>query len=76
MKNGFFALQTFLKKTKRPSESSRHAKKRWKNREAKISFSKTVLFFTLLFLFIPLIFIIIYSFNQRSSFYETFSNLV
>ncbi len=64
MKNGFFALQTFLKKPKRPSESSCHAKKRWKNREAKISFSKAVLCFTLLFLFIPLIFIIIYSFNE------------
>ena len=44
-------------------EPSRHARKNWKNRQRNFSFSKTVLYLTLLFLFIPLFVIIIYSFN-------------
>ena len=48
-------------------EPSRHARKNWKNRQRNFSFSKTVLYLTLLFLFIPLFVIIIYSFNEGKS---------
>ncbi len=65
MKNSFFALLGFLSKNKKPpAESSRHAKKGWKRRGKYISVSAAALFFTLLFLFLPLVFIIFYSFNE------------
>ncbi|MBQ9630903.1 MAG: spermidine/putrescine ABC transporter permease PotC, partial [Treponema sp.] len=63
MTNIFFVLLNSLKKRPR-SESERHARKSWKQRASSISFSNTVLFFTLLFLFLPLIVVIINSFNQ------------
>lgn len=65
MKNLFFALQSSLSKTNKPktAEASRHAKKNWKKVGAKFSFSKTLLMIVLFFLFAPLIFIIIFSFN-------------
>ena len=52
--------------SKKPvSENARHAKRTWKkNGHLKLSFSKTVLWFTLLFLFVPLFVIVIYSFND------------
>lgn len=60
MKSNPFKL--FAKKQK-PSEPARHAKREWKKHEGRISFSKTVLALSLLFLFIPLFVIIFYSFN-------------
>ena len=61
MKSNPFKL--FAKK-QRPSEPARHAKREWKKHEGRISFSKTVLALSLLFLFIPLFVIIFYSFNE------------
>ena len=46
------------------SENSRHAKRSWKKRAKKASTSKTVLYATLFFLYIPLFVIIFYSFNK------------
>ncbi|MBQ9494956.1 MAG: ABC transporter permease [Treponema sp.] len=63
MNNIFFVLFPALKKHK-IAEPARHAKKSWKHRAAIFSFSSIVLFFTLAFLFLPLIVIIIYSFNE------------
>lgn len=55
----------FTSKGKPKSENARHAKRAWKKRgQNKFSFSKLVLWLTILFLFIPLIIIIIYSFNE------------
>ena len=52
-------------KGKPTSENARHARRTWKKAgQHKWSFSKTVLWLTLLFLFIPLFVIIIYSFND------------
>lgn len=52
-------------KGKPTSENARHARRSWKKAgQHKWSFSKTVLWITLLFLFIPLFVIIIYSFND------------
>lgn len=48
---------------KRASEPARHAKRDWKKREPYFSFSKTALTLCLLFLFLPLLVIIFYSFN-------------
>ena len=61
MKSNPFKL--FAKKQK-PSEPARHAKREWKKHEGRVSFSKTVLALSLLFLFIPLFVIIFYSFNE------------
>ena len=47
------------------SENARHAKRSWKKRGyRRFSFSKLVLGLTILFLFIPLFVIIVYSFNE------------
>ena len=46
------------------TENGRHAKRSWKKRASKITFSKTVLVIAVLFLFIPLFVIIFYSFNE------------
>ena len=47
------------------SENARHAKRSWKKRGyRRFSFSKLVLGLTILFLFIPLFVIILYSFNE------------
>ena len=52
-------------KGKPTSENARHARRTWKKAgQHRWSFSKTVLWFTLLFLFVPLFVIIIYSFND------------
>ena len=51
-------------KARRPSESARHAKKRWKMYSPTVSFSKVVMALSLLFLFLPLFVIIVYSFNE------------
>ena len=67
MKAPFFAIlhNVFTKRNPsvKQSESFRHAKKNWKKRSPRFSVSKTVLILTLLFLFAPLIYIIIFSFN-------------
>ncbi len=56
----------FVKKTPHPSarENMRHAKRNWLKKAPQFSFSKTVLFLTMLFLFLPLLVIIAYSFNE------------
>lgn len=46
------------------SENARHAKRQWKKHNRNISFSNSVLYLTILFLFIPLIVVILFSFNQ------------
>ena len=52
-------------KGKPTSENARHARRTWKKAgQHRWSFSKTVLWITLLFLFVPLFVIIIYSFND------------
>lgn len=43
--------------------TARHAKLAWKHRDIPISFSKTMLFLTLVFLFLPLFVVVFYSFN-------------
>ncbi len=60
MKNPF---KLFTKRL-RPSEPARHAKREWKKKAPQFSFSKLVLFLCLMFLFIPLFVIIVYSFNR------------
>ncbi|QTQ12355.1 ABC transporter permease [Treponema parvum] len=66
MKLNFYSIlaSRFLWKKRPTGEPAVHAKKTWKQRAKMLSFSKTVLFFTLLFLFIPLIIITVFSFNK------------
>ena len=45
------------------SENARHAKRSWRRHGHKFSFSKLVLWLTIVFLFLPLFVIIVYSFN-------------
>ena len=67
-KNVFIAISEALRSKKPASENARHAKRTWKKAgHHKWSFSKTVLYFTLLFLFVPLFVIIFYSFNESKS---------
>lgn len=49
------------------TESNKHARRSWKKRNKAFSFSNTVLFLSLLFLFVPLFVIILYSFNSSES---------
>lgn len=56
-------FKLFSKKQKH-SEIARHAKRDWKKRQSTFSFSKTVLWICLFFLFVPLFVIIFYSFNE------------
>ena len=65
-KNLFMLVENaFRGKGKPTSENARHARRSWKKAgQRKWSLSKTVLWFTLLFLFVPLFVIIIYSFND------------
>ena len=46
------------------SENARHAKRAWRRHGSKFSFSKLVLWLTIIFLFLPLFVIIVYSFNE------------
>ena len=63
-KNKFMLLHdAFVAKDKPNSENARHARRSWKKGQKRFSASKLVLWITLLFLFIPLFIIIIYSFN-------------
>jgi spermidine/putrescine transport system permease protein len=63
MNNIFFFFFPALGRRKM-AEPARHAKKSWKKYAPVFSLSKTVLVITLLFLFIPLFVIIVYSFNE------------
>lgn len=65
-KNGYLFFSNLLSSEKKPkSENARHAKRAWKKRGYhKFSFSKLVLVLTILFLFIPLFIITVYSFNE------------
>ena len=57
-------LHSALSSIYRPrSENARHAKRAWRRHGHKFSFSKLVLWLTIVFLFLPLFVIIIYSFN-------------
>lgn len=63
MKNPFVSILN--KSAKSPkSESNRHAKRQWKKHNTRFSFSNTMLCLSLLFLFIPLFVIILFSFNE------------
>ena len=64
-RNLFLLFNNAFSNRGRPkSENARHAKRAWKKRGHNFSFSKVVLYFTILFLFIPLFVIIFYSFNE------------
>lgn len=76
MKNVFFALHGLLSRKNHPktAEATRHAKKNWKKHRPAFSVSNALLVLTLLFLFAPLIFIIIFSFNgTKGSEFTNFS---
>lgn len=57
----------FTSKNKPRSENARHAKRAWKRRGHNFSFSKLVLWLTIIFLFLPLFVIIVYSFNESKA---------
>lgn len=73
MRSIFLALR--LQSTKKvQSEMNRHAKRKWKRGGMKVSFSMFMLILTLCFLFLPLFFIVIYSFNgSRDGNFSKFS---
>ncbi len=60
----FFVEKAFSNKGKPKAENARHAKKAWRNRTNVFNISNIILILTLLFLFIPLFVIIVYSFNE------------
>lgn len=60
-----FILWLFHKKPK--SENFKHAKRYWKHHGRLFSFSNSILFICILFLYIPLFVIIIFSFNSSTS---------
>lgn len=74
MKNIFFALYQGLSKKNKTAttEAFRHAKKGWKRRSTTFSLSNTILVLTLLFLFAPLIYVVIFSFNSSKG--QVFTN--
>ena len=66
MARNLFVLfhDAIVQKNKPRSENARHAKRAWKRRGHNFSFSKLVLWLTIIFLFLPLFVIIVYSFNE------------
>lgn len=62
--NIFGVFHRLTEKKKSGSEASRHAQKAWKQDNNSVSFSKIVLYLTILFLFLPLFVIILFSFNN------------
>ncbi|MBQ9239108.1 MAG: ABC transporter permease [Treponema sp.] len=66
-KSIFFVVQRALFQKKMTTEPARHAKKSWKRRGRPLTFSRITLALTVLFLFLPLIVIIFYSFNEGKS---------
>lgn len=67
----FNPFKLFAEKRK-SSENNRHAKRQWKKHNNKFSFSNTMLVLALVFLFLPLLVIIFYSFNESKD--STFTN--
>lgn len=64
-KNWYMLISDAFNKKNRPnSENARHAKRAWKKVKPRFSFSQLVLWLTILFLFVPLFIIIVYSFNE------------
>ncbi|MCL2443367.1 MAG: ABC transporter permease [Treponema sp.] len=57
-------IVTSVKMDKNQSEAARHARRAYRQR---FSFSQTVLAFTLVFLFLPLVVLVIFSFNDSTS---------
>lgn len=66
MKNPIISLEKHRIKINM-SESNRHAKRNWKKLNPSFSLSKTTLFLSIVFLFLPLIVITFYSFNASKS---------
>ena len=66
MARNLFVLfhDAITQKNKPRSENARHAKRAWKHHGPTFSFSKCVLWLTIIFLFLPLFVIIVYSFNE------------
>lgn len=60
-----------LKKSAPKTENNKHAKRYWKKHAPKFSTSNTVLWLTILFLYIPLFVIIIFSFNASEGSHMT-----
>ena len=60
---GMLIHDAFSGKNRPRSENARHAKRSWRRHGHKFSFSKLVLWLTIVFLFLPLFVIIVYSFN-------------
>ena len=63
----YFFLNNAFRGRRPNSENARHAKKNWKKRRNPFSFSRFMLALTIFFLFLPLLVIIIYSFNKGKS---------
>ena len=66
MARNLFVLfhDAIAQKNKPHSENARHANRAWKRRGPQFSFPKMVLWLTIIFLFLPLFVIIVYSFNE------------
>ena len=64
MKNPALALYNRVFKKVPSTENARHAKRGWKKRGVPFSLSNTVLVVSLLFLFLPLFVIVVFSFNS------------
>ena len=68
MDHPFYIFLNNAFRGRRPnSENARHAKKNWKKRRNPFSFSRFMLALTIFFLFLPLLVIIVYSFNKGKS---------
>lgn len=66
MANAYYWLTKKINSKFPNTENSRHARKTWLKRVPKITFSKIVLFLTIVFLFIPLIVTIAESFHYKN----------
>lgn len=75
MNNIFYLFLSSLRHKKR-SESTRHAIRSWKKRQSTFSSSRIVLCITLAFLFLPLVVIVVYSFNESKGATFTRTSLV
>ena len=64
MKNPALALYIKVFKKIPSSENARHAKRGWKKRAVPFSFSNSILALSIMFLFLPLFVIVVFSFNS------------
>lgn len=64
MKNPALALYNKVFKKIPSSENARHAKRGWKKRAVPFSFSNSILALSIMFLFLPLFVIVVFSFNS------------